>query len=133
MVLAKMLWPEADPSAVLVGILRTLTAHVRGARGAAVADRSGLPIARFARDGTDLAVASGMSALIIRAAKTAFEGLGLKAFDNAVFEGSGVKLLVYAVGNSASLIVLLDESADLPEADIEARWAAMEIAAILHL
>jgi predicted regulator of Ras-like GTPase activity (Roadblock/LC7/MglB family) len=132
-VIARLLPPEADPSQALLGILRTLTSRVEGARGAAIADGDGLPIARYAQDGRDLATATAMSALITRAATTVFEGLGLKEFDFATFEGSGVKLLVFSIRNSASLILLTDDAADRGEAELQAHWAVNEIASLLNL
>lgn len=133
MVLARLLPPEADPSAALVGILRTLTERVPSAHGAVIADRSGLPVARYSRDGTDLSMASAIAALITRAAMTAFEGLGRTEFDYATFQGSGLRILVFSIGDKASLILLTDDVSGTADAELHSHWAVMEIAAILGL
>ena len=82
-------------------------------RGVVLADASGLPIASSLEEPTDLLPVSAMSTLLFTAASRVFRNLRLDAVKWAHVEGDEADVLVRALPEGLTLLLLATKGADL--------------------
>lgn len=99
--------------------------------GVLLADPSGLPIATSFRERMDLMVVSAMATLIVRSAQTVFRNLSLRGDAWVVLESPEASILVRALRNGSSLIVLARARADLDRLRDRLEGVQEEVAQIL--
>lgn len=120
--------PRGTLEARLVEILETFERGVPGARGSAIADRDGLPIANGFREPYDLMAVTAMSTLTVQSSRTVFERLGLQVPVSILIEGQLGKVLVCQLGGGrASFIALVAPDANLGLLRMEMAVAARKL------
>ena len=82
----------------LEAIVQAFEREVDGVRGAAVADREGLPIVNGFREAFDLSAITAMSTLAMDSSEKVFEQLGLKGMRNVLVEGDDAKVVIFDLG-----------------------------------
>lgn len=122
-----------SPQAQLRRIIETFARFTPGVKGVAIADRNGLPVASSFRERLDLATASAMSTLAVRAAENVFTNFGYEKFRCVTMEGEDALIVACQVrGGLVNLIAVLSPDANLGFVRIAIEKAMDEIAEALQ-
>jgi predicted regulator of Ras-like GTPase activity (Roadblock/LC7/MglB family) len=98
----------------LLRILGDFTRDVDGVRGAAVADRQGLPMANGFHGAIDLMAVTAMSALAMDSSRKIFAHFGVKGFQSAILEGEDARIVAFDLGGGeASFITVAGGTTNL--------------------
>jgi len=124
----------ADPEGAMRASLHALVQRVAGARGAAIADANGLPIASTFPDRDDMRLASALATMIARASHLVLDSLEGDRFHMVTLEGTGNVILAVDVSEGVgTLILIMDPIGDIAGARREILRTAMEVTTILDL
>jgi len=119
--------PEMRLQAKLAQVVR----DVEGVSAVAVGDAHGLPIASTIRRGKTMA-ATAMATLLLRAGGQVMESLDLPTVQDILIEGGTWNVVVMALGEGFTLLVVFPGSANLGLLNIELKRIRPEIHAIIE-